>query len=77
MAIITSYEVLILAYASQKIKTNTNSGAMTPGTQEQTADELNNERINNIRTKLKDGTYTLPDVRKKWLPKPGKGTTSF
>lgn len=71
--IVTSTEVLTLAY--QRIKRN--QGAMTPGTQDQTADEFSQERIDLIQKRLKNGTFEFPDVRRKWLPKPGLGSDSF
>lgn len=70
---VCSTEVLTLGY--QRIKRN--YGAMTPGTQNQTIDEFSQQRIDRIQQKLKDGTCKFPDVRRKWLPKPGKGSDSF
>lgn len=68
MPIISSPEVLTLAYS--KIKRH--PGAMTPGTQDQTADEFSLPRIKSLSTRLRSNTYDFPDVRRTWVPKPGK-----
>jgi retron-type reverse transcriptase len=67
-SLISSKEILTLAYA--KIKSN--SGSMTPGTISQTADEFSTERIEKLHSQLKTNTYTFPDTRRIWIPKPGK-----
>ena len=54
-----------------------NDGALTPGTQNQTIDSFSQERINNIQQQLHNGTYEFPDIRRKWLPKPGLGNEEF
>lgn len=66
--IISSKEVLLLAYDNIK----SNYGSMTPGSQNQTADSISMDRINLLSEKLKNSTYEFPDVRRTWLPKPGK-----
>lgn len=68
MPIVYSKEVLYLSYNNIK----SNAGSMTPGTQNQTADEMSHKRLETISAQLKDGTYKFPDVRRIWLPKPGK-----
>jgi len=70
MPIVSSTEVLTLAYS--KIKSN--DAALTPGTQgqRQTADEFGIARLNSLSARLKDNTYNFPDVRRHWIPKPGK-----
>jgi retron-type reverse transcriptase len=73
MPIITSKEVLTLAYSEIK----SNSGAMTPGTQNQTADEFSTTRLSNLQHHLKNGTYKFPELRRTWIPKPGKGNSKF
>jgi retron-type reverse transcriptase len=45
---------------------------MTPGTQDQTADEFSSARISSISSRLRDNTFDFPDVRRIWVPKPGK-----
>jgi len=71
--ILGSTEVLTLAYSA--IKKNT--GATTPGTQNQTAKSFSQERLDSIRQRLLKGTIEFPDVRKKWFPKPGLGSEAF
>jgi len=73
MPIVSSIEILTLAY--HRIRPN--AGAMTPGTQSQTADEFCNSRVHSLSEQLANGTYNFPDVRRKWTPKPGKGTAKF
>lgn len=73
MPILSSVEILTLAY--HRIRPN--PGAMTPGTQSQTADEFSNSRVYSLSERLANGTYNFPDVRRKWTPKPGKGTPKF
>lgn len=68
MLIISSTEVLTLAYS--RIKRN--AGATTPGTQNQTADEFSSSRIESLATRLKNNTYDFPDIRRTWVPKPGR-----
>lgn len=68
MPIVFSREVLILAYSNIK----RNPGAMTPGTEKQTADQFSNARLDSLSTRLKNNTYEFPDVRRIWVPKPGK-----
>ncbi len=60
MPIISSDEVRTLAYS--KIKRN--DGAMTPGTQKQTADEFSKARIESLSDRLRNKTYDFPDVRR-------------
>jgi retron-type reverse transcriptase len=71
MPIVSSREVLILAYSNIK----RNPGAMTPGTENQTADEFSNARLDSLSTRLKNNTYDFPDVRRTWVPKPGKSNS--
>lgn len=68
MPIVCSLEVLQLAYGNIK----SNKGSMTPGTQGQTADEVSNKRLEKLSNELKTGVYKFPDVRRNWIPKPGK-----
>jgi len=68
MPIVSSPEVLTLAYS----KIRSNPGAMSPGTQEQTADEFGPSRIKSLSERLKNSMYDFPDVRRVWVPKPGK-----
>lgn len=73
MPIVSSIKILTLAY--HRIRPN--AGAMTPGTQSQTADEFCNSRVHSLSEQLANGTYNFPDVRRKWTPKPGKGTAQI
>jgi retron-type reverse transcriptase len=68
MPIVSSMEVLQLAYGNIK----SNKGSMTPGTQGQTADEMSIKRLEKLSNELKTGKYKFPDVRRNWIPKPGK-----
>jgi nicotine oxidoreductase len=68
MPIISSREVLLTAYSNIK----SNQGSMTPGTTEETADNMSLSRITDIQERLKNGNFKFPNVRRKWLPKPIK-----
>lgn len=68
MPIVCSKEVLLTAYGNIK----SNKESTTPGTQNQTADEMSMERIEKLSLELKNGTYNFPDVRRTWIPKPIK-----
>lgn len=68
MPILCSLEILQLAYSNIK----SNHGSMTPGTQGQTADDISYERLEQLSVNLKNGTYKFPNVRRTWIPKPGK-----
>lgn len=68
MPIVSSMEVLQLAYANIK----SNKGSMTKGTTSNTADASSKKQLEGIAKQLKDGTFKFPPVRRTYLPKPGK-----
>jgi RNA-directed DNA polymerase len=69
ISIISSKEILLLAYGNIK----SNRGATTPGSLGETADKTSMELIKKLSHQLKTNTYTFPDVRRTWVPKPLKG----
>jgi group II intron reverse transcriptase/maturase len=69
MPIVSNVEVLLAAYNNIK----SNAGSITPGTQGNTVDGTTLEKIEKLSLELKNNTYTFPDVRRVWLPKPIKG----
>lgn len=71
-AIVSSLEVLSLAYSNIK----SNSGAMTKGTVDNTADGISEKRLVKIAENLKNRSFRFPPVRRTWVPKPGKNLKS-
>jgi retron-type reverse transcriptase len=67
-SIISSPDILRLAYR----KLSKNKGALTPGTQGSTADDVSEEYIQKLSQRLKDETFKWSRTRRIWIPKPGK-----
>lgn len=68
MKILSDEHLLFTAY--EKLKRN--EGSMTPGTLNLTADGMDINRIRQISTSLRNGTFQWTDIRRQMIPKPGK-----
>lgn len=66
--LVASPDVLRVAYRELA----KNKGAMTPGTEGSTADNVSEELIQKISSALMDGTFTWSRVKRVFIPKPGR-----
>ena len=57
--------LLIQAYGNIK----SNKGRMTPGTNQETIDEISLNKIDNLALKLKNQEFNFAPVRRKFIPK--------
>lgn len=68
MNIISDVDLLLLAYR----KLSRNKGALTPGSTNNTADNVSIKSIQNLSKNLKNGTFKWTPIRRVKIPKPGK-----
>jgi len=68
MKIVANEDLLFSAY--EKLKKN--RGATTPGTKQETADEMTLEKIKKLSQDLVNGRFQWSPIKKVMIPKPGK-----
>lgn len=70
ISILSDFNFLMNCYENLK----KNKGALTKGTDEETADKISEERIKRISTKIKENTFKFSPSRRILILKPGKLT---
>lgn len=68
IVLVHNKDILLLDYNNIK----SNKYNMTSGTDPNTPDGMNNQRILRLLEDIKNNIYKFPNVRRTWIPKPGK-----